>query len=158
MNLIYIYIYRIWIDIHKWTYVERSLPNACWMSSLVRKPQPFSGLKDLTSPCGRPARIGNNHNHNNNNNNNNNNIAKVYFWRSKVLESKVNPATWKHGWSKRGFSRIPSNSNMVIINLSAICYSRVSWWYSAKIMFTPNMFSRGWVFTEVAHSVHSGAG
>ena len=47
------------------------------------------------------------------------------------------PATWKHG-----FSRIPSNSNMVIINVFAICYLRVFWWYSAKTMFTPTMFSR----------------
>ena len=32
---------------------------------------------------------------------------------------------------KHGFSRIPSNSNMVIVNM-----------YSAKTMFTPTMFSR----------------
>ena len=54
------------------------------------------------------------------------------------------PATWKHGWSKHGFSRIQSSSNMVIINIFAICYLRMFWWYSAKTIFTPTMFSRGW--------------
>ena len=37
------------------------------------------------------------------------------------------PATWKHSWNKHGFSRIPSNSHMVIINMFAICYLRVFW-------------------------------
>ena len=39
-------------------------------------------------------------------------------------EIKDDPATWKHGWSKHGFSRIPSNSNMVIIHILVICYLR----------------------------------
>ena len=56
--------------------------------------------------------------------------------------SEVSPATWTHGWSKHGSSRIPSNSNMVIIHI-IICYLRVFWWYSAKTMFTPTMFSLG---------------
>ena len=55
------------------------------------------------------------------------------------------PATWRHGWIKHGFSRVPSNSNMVIIIILAICYLRVFWWYSAKTMFTPTMLSRGQV-------------
>ena len=31
---------------------------------------------------------------------------------------------------------------MVIKNIFAICYLRVFWWYSAKTMLTPTMFSR----------------
>ena len=55
---------------------------------------------------------------------------------------KVIPATWKHAWCKHGFSRIQSNSNMAMTNILAICHVRVFWWYSAKTMFTPAMFSR----------------
>ena len=35
------------------------------------------------------------------------------------------PATLKHGWSKDGFSRIPSYPNMAIVNMFAICYLSV---------------------------------
>ena len=52
------------------------------------------------------------------------------------------PATWKHGWSKQAFSRIPSNHPQ-IANSNHIYDNHVLiWWYSAKTMFTPTMFSR----------------
>ena len=44
---------------------------------------------------------------------------------------------------KHGFSRIQSNSNMVIIHIFAICYLRLPWGKYARTMFTPTMFSRG---------------
>ena len=37
-------------------------------------------------------------------------------------QDRTAPATCKLGWSKHGFSRIPSSSNMVIIDIFAICY------------------------------------
>ena len=65
-------------------------------------------------------------------------VMVAWFARLVTLAGDV-----KHGWSKHGFSRIPSNSNMVIINIFAICYLRVFWWYYARTMFTPTRFSRG---------------
>ena len=56
------------------------------------------------------------------------------------------PATWKHGWSKHGFSRLPSKYPQVANN-KYICNNHVwIWWYSAKTMFTPTMF-----FTSPGH-------
>ena len=62
---------------------------------------------------------------------------------ASVSGALVSPSAWKPGWSKPGFSRIPSNSNMVVISISAICYLRVFWWYSANTRFTPTRFSSG---------------
>ena len=61
--------------------------------------------------------------------------------RESVARASRRPpssATCKHGWGKHGFSRILSNSQMVIIDIVVQCSS----WYSAKFMLTPTMFSR----------------
>ena len=60
----------------------------------------------------------------------------MHYWLSMHW-----PATWKHGWSKHGFSRIPPRHPQ-IANGKYICNNNVwIWWYSGKTMFTPTMCS-----------------
>ena len=52
------------------------------------------------------------------------------------------PATWKHGWSKHGFSRIQWKHPQIANSKYIYNKHVLIWWYSAKTMFTPTMFSR----------------
>ena len=60
----------------------------------------------------------------------------------ETQRSNIDGHVKKHAWSKHGCSRIPYKSNIVIIHICVIGYLKVFWWYSAKTMFTPTIFTR----------------